>query len=654
MKYGLLWLLCLIAAPAFGQEEGESGELRVVQPDGNVVGLALERIDVQVNITGTMAEVEIQQTFQNPFEVPVEALYVFPMSVDAAVNAYQIVIGERIITGEIHQIDEARRIYEEARDEGRTTGLLEQSRPNIFLQSIANLPPGAPVTVRVRYVEQLRYDRDTGFGFVFPMTITPRYATPGSTPAVPPGYSLDGSRGAAIALQVEVDAGLAIQSIDSPSHVIAKQIEGASAQITLAAGQEIPNQDFRLHLRTAAEDLLATVLAHRDDTWGGFYSLMVLPPVEARAEDITPREVALILDTSGSMIGEPLAQSKAVCQALLNTLTPRDTLNIFTFAGDTRVWSPAPRPATVENLSEARLWLNALGADGGTEIGPAVHRALDIAPAHAAIRLVYLFTDGAVDEDDASSMVQNAQEGNRLFPVGTGPAPNRWLLDRLAEEGRGFASYLNSEAEAEEVAERLVRRTAAPVLTDVRLEWQGLQVAAQTPLRIADLYTGQPLVVSGRYGAGGSGEVIVHGTRAGQPVSLRVPVTLPDAADRRPVAYTWARRRIHELMGQPSISDAVVSEITKLGLEFSLVTPYTAFVAADTAQVESGNAGDGLDSDGDGIPDSQDPYDDSDPFSGTFDGGGSSEGCQTSDRRSGSAWLLACVFGVCLIRRPRR
>jgi len=192
-------------------------------------------------------------------------------------------------------------------------------------------------------------------------------------------------------------------------------------------------------------------------------------------------------------------------------------------------------------------------------------------------------------------MIVSAARGNlginRIFSIGIGSAPNRSLLNQIAQVGRGFATYLNLGESAADVGEDLVRRTAFPYLTDIKIEWNGLAVSAVTPSAIPDVYAGKPLIVSGVYARPGRAKITVSATTAGRRVQIPVDVALPDRIDAEPVSALWARKRIDELLflAGDTITDKTVSQITELGLAFHMVTDYTSFVAVDRTRVVAAN-----------------------------------------------------------------
>lgn len=588
------------------------GELRLVEPRrtqdasgaiATAIMFPLRHTDVQAKVSGVSAMYTVTQTFENPYDEPIDAVYVFPLGDEAAVTSYAIAIGERTIAGEIKKKEEARATYEEARAQGHTAALLEQEKRNIFRQRIANIAPHEAIQVRMQYIELLGY-RDGQYEIAFPLVVGPRYLPAGAVGGAPVGAHHAGQSGrpgvtslpyadariagSTVSFTADVDAGVPVLSVSSPSHQLSvDDVATTRRRIALASAAELPNRDLVVRYRTASDQTMVGLLAHRTGA-KGYFTLVVQPKASYRTGDITPREVMIVIDTSGSMDGPPLAQARALANALIDSLRPGDTFNAMAFSGSTNAMAASAIPGDAAGKQTGKSFIASLTSGGGTEMGPAMARALATAPGSDRIRLVYFLTDGFVGNDD---MIVRAARGNlranRIFSVGIGSAPNRSLLNQIAAVGRGFASYLNLTDSAADLAEDLVRRTGFPYLTDVQIDWNGLAVSSVTPRAIPDVYAGMPLVVSGAYTRPGRARITVSATTAGRRVQIPVEIALPDRVDAEPIAALWARKRIDELLfvAGDQVTTETVSQITELGLGFHMVTDYTSFVAVDRTRV---------------------------------------------------------------------
>lgn len=618
MKHAL-WLLVLVctlsvhtapraagggggAGGAGDKDTSNEGRL-VTRRDGKVVDVPLEHTEVAIRVDGHLAEATVTQRFRNPYAAKIEAVYLFPLPTSAAVGGMTITSGGRTIRGTIQERAQATRAYVAARERGLVAALLTQERPNLFTQSIANLEPSATVEVTLTYVQQLAYEGG-GYELVFPMVAGPRYVPAGSAAAkdasaVQPAVLPPGLRSSHdIGLRVDLDAGVPIEGLESPSHQLAIERPAgapAMARVKLRPSDTIPNKDFVLRYRVAGAAPRFGVLAHRAGGTGSFM-MIAQPPAVAEGAQIAPREIVFALDTSSSMRGLPLAKAKDVIRRILRGLRADDTFQIVRF-DDTA--SPLGRAAPIankpRNVELALDWLGRLDAGGGTEMVTGLDAALAVPHDPLRLRIVVFLTDGYVgNEDEILRRVGQKMAGARLFSFGVGTAVNRYLLEELAAIGRGTAQFVRPDEDSAAAVDTFERRIAAPVLTDLRIDWGGLAVADVSPRAIPDLFAGQPLVLAGHYTAPGAGVVTVRGRQAGREVSFQVPVRLPETDAARPaVAAVWARGRIAELSRQlvRAADPALEREVLALGLAHRLLTPYTAFVAVDESRVTAGPAG---------------------------------------------------------------
>lgn len=600
-----------LAAPL---DEATQGSLQATDKSGKSKGVCpLKRTDVKAEISGFLSRVRVTQEFENPFKEKIEAVYTFPLPQNAAVDDMTMLVGTRTVRGRILRREEARKVYEEARAGGQVAGLLDQERPNIFTQAVANIMPGEKVTVTISYVETLKYE-DGAYEFVFPMVVAPRYipGTPTSAGAggtspnttqvpdaskITPPITPKGTRaGHDISIEVALDAGVPLAGLKSNSHEIdVERPNGWSAQVSLKNKSEIPNKDFVLKYDVAGGRVEDALLTHRTDK-GGFFTLILQPPDRVGAEDVTPKEIVFVLDTSGSMGGFPIEKAKEAMKLALDGLYPQDTFNLITFAGDTHILFPQPVPATKENMAKAQAFLASREGGGGTEMMTAIKAALDPSGAQSHLRIVCFMTDGVVGNDlEIISEVQKHPNA-RVFAFGIGGSVNRFLLDKIAEEGRGEVEYVSLNDDGSLAARRFHERVRSPLLTDISVDWAGMPIADVYPKRIPDLFSAKPVVLSGRYTKGGRGMIRLKGKAAGRDFVREISIELPETEARHDVLQTlWARTRIDDVMKQDYAgvergnAHADVKEaITQLGLEYRLMTQFTSFVAVEEMVVTDG------------------------------------------------------------------
>jgi Ca-activated chloride channel family protein len=626
----LRWLLQSIAvalamaastlafAPAVRAGDGPpgSGTLDARGPDGVPLGgCPLEHTDVMVEVSAFVARVAVTQRFRNPFAEPVEATYTFPLSDRGAVHDFELKTGERVIRGDIKRREDARRIYDAAREAGRTAALLEQERPNVFTQTVANLMPGAPVEVRIEYVEALLY-RDGAFELAVPTVVGPRFVPGAPTGRGGTGWAPDSTRvpdasritppvapkgtraGHDLGITVDVDAGVPILEVRAPLHEIeVERPADGRARVRLARRDEIPNRDFVLRWTVAADAVRSGYLAHRTADGGGYATFVLVPPRRVTAERAAPKELVFVIDRSGSQSGLPLEKAKETMLWILDHMNPNDTFQVVDFGNTANVLFPTPQPASDEMRAQARAYVQALQADGGTMMAEAV-RAVCALPADGnRLRVVTFMTDGYVGNDfEVIDLVRSLRGRSRWFAFGTGSGVNRFLLEGIAKAGGGEVDYVILNDPGDVVARRFWERIASPVLTDVRLEFRGLDVEDVYPAAPADVWDQRPLVVHARYRRPGRGTVVLHGFREGHPYRETLDVTLPDTAPgHAAIASMWARSRVDELMWRDlaglqagNVDAAVREQIVAVALAHRLVTQFTSFVAVEERVVNEG------------------------------------------------------------------
>ena len=589
-----------------------SGSLRILGKNGSVTGTCpLQHTEVRGAIDGFLARVTVTQTFANPAAQNIEAVYTFPLPDNAAVDDMTIQVGQRTVRGVIKKREEARAIYEHAKETGHVAALLDQERPNIFTQAVANILPGEQVVVTISYLQSLEYE-DGAYQFVFPMVVGPRYV-PGQatgqqaggwspdTDKVPdaskitPQVALSGTRaGHDISIELAIDAGVPIQQLYSGSHEVDVLRTGpSSATVKLQNRAEIPNKDFILKYDVAggqiSDAVMSQAVANGKADSGGYFTLILQPPARVPESDITPKELVFVLDTSGSMSGFPLEKGKQLISRALDELYAGDTFNIITFSGDTHILFPEPVFPTAENLRRAKTLLNSRQGGGGTEMMKAIRAALVPSDSQDDLRVVCFVTDGYVGNDLEIIGEVQKHDNARVFAYGIGTGVNRFLIEGMAKAGRGESEVVTLNDKADEAAHRLYARLRSPLLTDVSIDWQGLPVTDVYPRRVPDLFSGKPLVVSGRYTAAARGSIKIHGKRAGEYFVREVPVTLSGGAGSdHTLASFWARRKIDDLMSQDwtglqngNMKQAVQKEITQIGLDYRLMTQFTSFVAVE-------------------------------------------------------------------------
>ena len=399
-----------------------------------------------------------------------------------------------------------------------------------------------------------------------------------------------------ISLDITLDTGLAIDDVASKTHDVSIDRPGvAQAHVRLKDQATIPNKDFILRFDVTGRAIQDALLTHRLGK-GGFFTMILQPPDRVTVEDVTPKELIFVLDTSGSMSGFPIEKAKETMKLALDNLYPADTFNLITFAGDTHILFDQPLPATPDNLKKAQEFLSSRAGSGGTEMMTAIKAALEPSDKQDHVRIVCFMTDAEVGNDMAIIEEVKKHPNARVFGFGIGSSVNRFLLDKMTEYGRGEVEYVGLNDDGSAAAKRFHERVRNPLLTDITVEWNGLPVADVYPQRIPDLFSAKPVVLTGRYLSAGSGTLRLKGKMSGNDFVREIPVQFPDNEARHDVlASLWARQRIDDLMGQDyggvqrsNMRPDLKETITQLGLEFRLMTQFTSFVAVEEMVVTDG------------------------------------------------------------------
>ena len=611
-------LMLLLLACTASATPDVGGTIEAIAADGKKINFPLLKSEMLAKVKGDLVTVTVKQTFTNLSDKPLHATYLFPLNQNAAVHEMVMEVGDERIQAKIKRIEEAKATFEQAKQEGKAASLLVEHRPNMFTQDIANLMPNLPVQVTLTYIQTLP-KVDGQYELVLPLVVGPRYQPAGAgvppTPAANvnsktklgqweveklPAYPevaelnspaiIDKER---VSITVDIDAGLPITELSSKTHAISEEKVSASQRVIhLADGKTIDNKDFVLRYSLNGTKTQAGLLAHHDER-GGFFSLQIEPPAMPAVKDIAAREMVFVLDTSGSMDGEPVAASKQFMLHALHNLHPNDYFRIIHFSNNAEEFTDEPVAATAENIKRGLSYVENLTADGGTEVNTAIQQAFSKPAKDNALRIVVFLTDGYIGNE--SEVLQQITEklGNaRIYALGVGTSVNRYLLEEMANSGRGFARFIDPTEKADDVAIQLASKLESPVLTDISIDWGDTLVSDTTPAKIPDLFAGGAVRIQGKYAQAGQHTIKVNGLLNGRKAQLPLTVTLPEKSDdnNNPIPVIWARSQIAEMMRKINtpyhirtaggIADnELKAKVTDLGLNFALTTQWTSFVA---------------------------------------------------------------------------
>ncbi|MBE9069006.1 after-VIT domain-containing protein [Leptolyngbya cf. ectocarpi LEGE 11479] len=590
----------------------------------------LKHTEVKAQVSGNISRVDVTHTFENPFTTTLDATYVFPLPDEAAVDTLVVRFCDRTIHGRIEKREEAQAIYQRAQQKGQTAGLLEQERANIFTQSLANIPPGEQIKVTIGYSDQLAYKQGS-YEFVFPMVVGPRYI-PGNaiadlgqgaghgtatapmslnqdTDLVPDASRLNGPilpaglrSGHDIQITVEIETGFELSNLQSPSHqivvdtiaadTIAGDKQNSLTRITLSPSDTLPNKDLILRYQVAS-DSAQTSLLTQSDKRGGHFAVYLIPALSYDTTAYIPKDMVFLIDTSGSQSGAPLAQCQALMRRFIEGLHPQDTFNIVNFANTTQQLAKVSLNNTPRNRKQALNYVERLRAGGGTEMMRGFKTVLNLphlAPEH--IRNIVLLTDGYIgNETQIFAEVQRSlSPSSRLHSFGAGSSVNRFLLNRVAELGRGISQVVRHDEPIDQVVDTFFNQINNPVLGNLSLHWDGPGAAPSLyPTAVPDLFAQQPLILLGHKTDSQPGTLRITGmTGSGKPFAQSFAVSFTPSGNPA-IGQLWGRARIKALMNQMVSGETTlgVEAITETALAYQLLSQYTAFVAvSDESRVE--------------------------------------------------------------------
>lgn len=605
---GLLMAMPVLASTtalsqAYEDNENTLSPYFMIPKGGPVTdAIPLLSTSADVRIAGVIADVTITQVYKNEGKNPIEAIYVFPASTRAAVYSMQMTIGERKIIAIIKERQQARADYEAARANGQSASLLEQERPNVFTMNVANIMPGDKILVEMSYTELLIPEGGV-YEFVYPTVVGPRYSNTREDIAsntenwIRNPYTLEGESPLYdFDIAVSISAGLPIQEVSCATHKMDIDYEDPSvANLKLKDDEAVSgNRDMIIRYRLAGGQIESGLLLFEGKE-ENFFLAMVQPPARPEAHQIPAREYVFIVDVSGSMWGFPLDVSKEMMRKLLSKLKPTDCFNILLFSGGSSLFSERSVPATESNINKGIAFIDKQHGGGGTELLPALRRALALERMEQSMkfkglkeyaRSFVILTDGYVSvEKEAFDLIRNNLGTASFFPFGIGSGVNHYLIEGMAHAGMGTPFIVNNEEQASAIAEKFRKYIQQPVLTNINIAYEGFEAYDVEPLSMADVFAERPLIIYGKYRGNAKGSIKITGT-SGEGDYTKLLAVNDAAVDENNAAltYLWAREKIKMLDDYASLNmytNELEEEITGLGLKYNLLTQYTSFVAID-------------------------------------------------------------------------
>jgi Ca-activated chloride channel family protein len=613
--FGVVVSFLLIGtAQANTQFADTSPQLMISTPSATQPALLMNsHLSGQVN--GLLVSMTMVQEFKNDSVDWVNGRYVFPLPTDAVVDSLTLTNQDRVLRGVVKEKQQAKKEFEQAKSAGKKAGLLEQSRPNLFAMSMANIAPQSVVKAEITWVQKVDYEGGV-FSLSLPTTLTPRYI-PRQTlqynlsalaaaeteanmelhqgwlvtsqqqddaelisPPQVSGLSLEDSH--YIDIDIQLNAGLPLDTIASSSHAIDVQQHGDSHQIRFKNKHELMDHDVLLQWQVAAQAIPKAAVFSEQKSDGFYQMFMINPPVKNIVSTL-PKDVTFIIDTSGSMAGSSLQQAKQGLVAALDQLSNKDRFNIIEFNSDASQLYEDSKLVTQHSLHNAKRFVGRLNADGGTEMMKALQLAFQQTDHQQYLRQIIFITDGAVGNEKALFSYIHQQLGNaRLFTVGIGSAPNNYFMQGAAKYGRGSSTLITNLSEVNSKMTRLFEKLTYPVMRDIQIAWpEGVEVESY-PSAIPDLYVAEPLLLMARSDKPIK-DITVTGQIAGQ--EWQQQLTINNTENTNNINKVWALDKVNALIEKAVLFAEPLSkykeQIVKIGVENQIVTRFTSFVAIE-------------------------------------------------------------------------
>ena len=565
-------------APYFKSPNGDKGLEHLPLKSTNVTG----------KITGMIADVCIEQTYKNDGSKPLEAIYVFPMSDKAAIYSLEMHIGTRVIVAAIKEKNLARQEYETAKSDGHRASLLEQERPNVFTMNVANINPADIIKVVVRYTEFIIPD-DGIYSFVFPTVVGPRFNAKGSKAkfAAQPYTKSGESPLSTFSLHVDLLSDIPISFADCKTHKTNIQFPSDKMVSVRLSNEEIyaANRDFILNYALRGQGIESGIQLY-DHGKEKFFMAMIQPPKRVANDEIPPREFIFVVDISGSMHGFPLNVSKKLLRNLISNLKASDQFNVVLFAGSSEVLSSVSLSANKSNIDKAIKFIDSYNGGGSTELLGALKTSLALPRASKSLsRSVVIVTDGYVTvEKEAMQLIRSNLNNTNVFAFGIGSSVNRYLINGLAHTGGGLPFVVINETEADSIATKFRKYIQTPVLSNIRVKYDGFQAYDLILEKLPDVLSERPVIITGKYKGNAEGTINFSGYTGTGKFSKVLKINQSMISqDHKAIRYLWAREKIQGLSdyGDSNLDNNTIANITKLGLDYNLMTEYTSFIAVD-------------------------------------------------------------------------
>ncbi len=577
IECGIMWkyiiLTLLAASVGFTAPAGADGIIIVDPPPGVDVrldqALAIKYHHVDVKIKDQTATTRVDQVFVNDNYWAAEGTYIFPLPEGASVSDFVMWVDGKPVSGEILEAEEARAIYNDIVTRMRDPALLEYVGRKALKASVFPIPPGDERRIELEYSQVL--PAESGLvHYLYPLS-TERFSS----------KPLEN-----LAIKAEIESKEPIKAVYSSSHEVSLDREDDyRAVLGLEQSDILPDKDFEIYYTVSPERIGLNLLSYKEKDQDGFFLLLAAPNVQVNESEIVAKDVILVLDTSGSMEGEKLDQAKEAAGFILKHLNPEDRFGMVAFSTSTRPFRS--ELALASDSTEGETFVGRLEALGSTDINRALLEALDMADEERPTTLIFI-TDGLATEgvQDTPAILKNVDEATqknvRIFTFGVGDDVDTDLLDPLSLDHSGMSAYVRPGQKIDEEVSSFYSKVSTPVLSDLKIDFGGVEADQIYPENIPDIFAGSQLILVGRYREGGPAEINLSGTVNGREQSFTYPdAYFRDVGGEEFIPRLWATRAVGHYLTQIRLKGEKrewIDSIIALSTRYGIITPYTSFL----------------------------------------------------------------------------
>lgn len=552
---------------------------RRIMPIAEVPNFSIKYHRVNIDINDQYAKTKVDQVFKNDTNIMLEGTYFFPIPYEASISNFSMYMGKQKVKGKIYTREEARRIYEEIVRKRKDPALLEYFNDGFFKANVFPIPANGEAETELQY-EELTKANNQVYKYVYSLSTEKLSNRPLEE----------------VVVNIKLKTGKPLKSIYSPTHELKiTRINENEATVSYEAKNTRPNTEFVLYYTVSETDVGLNLLTFNDeDENKGYFLMMASPKFKAGNKDVVPKNVIFIMDTSGSMSGEKIEQAKEALKFCIKNLNKTDNFNIVTFSDSVETYKKTLLPANDSNIRKAEKFAEGIEAAGGTNIDEALKTGLSFTKNTKRPSTFLFLTDGqpTVGEQNTGAILKNLNIYNsknaKIFVFGVGFDVNTQFLDKIGLQNHGYSEYVRPEEDIESTVSSLFSKINQPVLADISLDFDNVDVSDMYPKELPDLFKGSQLVVMGRYNGGNSATVTINGKVAGQKRIMKYPVSFNKSENTLYLPKLWATRKIGYLLDEIRLkgkNQELVDEVIKLSKKYGIITEFTSFLVLEDTDV---------------------------------------------------------------------